>query len=70
MVLQTGWDSLFQNTVKLLLSDQLRNHQKALAEEKGLPNATNVHHIKLSDNIYYTLTTHYFQENPMLLVLI
>ena len=40
-------------TVKLLLSDQLRDHQKAVVEEKGSPNATKVHHTKQSDNIYY-----------------
>ena len=57
-------------TVKLLLSNQMRDLQKAVAEEKGSPNATKVHHMKPSDNIYYTLTTHYFQQNPMLLVLI
>ena len=28
-------------TVKLLLSDQLRDDQKAVAEEKGSPNAIN-----------------------------
>ena len=58
------------NTVKLLLSDQLRDHQKAVAEEKGSPNAAKVHHTKQRDSIYYTLTTHYFQQNPMFLVLI
>ena len=56
--------------VKLLLSDQLRDHQKAVAEEKVLPNATKVHQIKQSDSIHYTLTTHCFQQIPMLLVLI
>ena len=57
-------------TVKHLLSDQLRDHQKAIAEEKWLLNATKVHHTKQSDGIYHTLTTHYFQQNAMLLVLI
>ena len=61
---------VFGSTVKLLLSDQMRDLQKAVAEEKGSPNATKVHHVKPSDNIYHTLTTHYFQQNPMLLVLI
>ena len=59
-----------EGTVKLLLSDQLRDHQKSVAEEKGSPNATKVHYIKPSDNIYYTLTRHYSQQNPMLLVVI
>ena len=58
------------NTVKLLLSDQLRDHQMAVAKEKRSSNATKMHHTKQSDNIYYALTTHYFQQNPMLLVLI
>ena len=40
-----------KHTVKLLLSDQLRYHQKAVAEEKGSPNATKVNHIKPTDNI-------------------
>ena len=44
------------------------DHQKAVAAEKGSPNATKVHHIKQSDGIYYTLTTYYFRQNPMLLV--
>ena len=57
-------------TVKVLLSNQLRDHQKAVVEEKGSPNATTVHHTKQNDSIYYTLTTHYFQQNPMFLVLI
>ena len=52
------------------LSDQWRDQQKVVTEEKGSPNTTKVHHIKHSDSIYYTLTTHYFQQNPMLLVLI
>ena len=56
------------HTVKLLLSDHLRDNQKAVAEEKGSPNAIKVHHTKQRDSIYYTLTTHYFQQNPMLLV--
>ena len=43
-----------QYTVKLLLSDQWRDHQKAVAEEKGSPNATKVHNIKQSDSIYET----------------
>ena len=34
----------YKDTVKLLLSDQLRDHQKAVAKEKGSPNATKVHH--------------------------
>ena len=55
-------------TVKLLLSDQLRDYQKAVAEEKVSPYATKEHHTKRSDSIYYALTTHYFQQNPMLLV--
>ena len=55
-------------TAKLLLSDQWRDHQKAVAEEKGSPNATKVHHIKQSDNIFYTLTAHYFQQNPVFLI--
>ena len=38
-------------TVKLLLNDQLRDHQKAVAEEKGSPNATKVHHTKKIDSI-------------------
>ena len=42
--------------VKLLLSDQLRDHQKVFTEEKGSPSATKVHHIKLSDNIYFNNT--------------
>ena len=58
------------STVKLLLSDHWMDHQKAVAEEKVSPNATKVHHTKRSDSIYYTLTTQYFQQNPMLLVLI
>ena len=33
-------------TVKLLLCDQFRDHQKAVAEEKGSLNATKVHHTK------------------------
>ena len=41
-------------TVKLLLWDQLRDHQKAVVEEKGSLNATKVHLIKQSDIIYYT----------------
>ena len=57
-------------TVKLLLSDQFRDHQKVVAEEKWSLNATKVHHTKQSESIYYTLTTLYFQQNPMLLVLI
>ena len=57
-------------TVKLLSSDQLRDPQKAVAEEKGSPNATKEHHTKQSDSIYYTLTTRNFQQNLMLLVLI
>ena len=60
---------IFLCAVKLL-SDQLRDHQKAVAEEKGSPNATKVHHTKQSDSIYYTLATYYFQQNHMLLVLI
>ena len=59
-----------RHTVKLLLSNQLRDNQKAVAEEKGLPNETKVHHTKQRDSIYYTLPKHYFQQNPMLLVLI
>ena len=55
-------------TVKLLLSDQLRDHQKAVAEEKGSPNATKVHHTKQRDGIYYTSTTQYFEQNSLLLV--
>ena len=55
-------------TVNLISSNQLRDHQKD--EEKGSPNATKVHHKKRSDNIYYTLTSYNFQQNPMLLVLI
>ena len=55
------------DTVKLLLRDQLRDHQKAVAEEKGSPNAIKV---KPTDNIYYTLTTHYFRHNLVFLVLI
>ena len=57
-------------TVKLLLNDQLRDHKKAVIEDKGLPNATKVHHTKQNDSIYYTFTTHSFQQNPMLLVLV
>ena len=48
----------------------MRDHQQGVAEEKGSPNATKVHLIKQSDSIYYILTTHYIQQNPMLLVLI
>ena len=48
----------------------MRDHQKAVAEEKGSLNATKVHHTKQSDSIYYTLTTHCFQDHPMLFVLI
>ena len=55
-------------TVKLLLGDQLKDHQKAVAEEKGSPNATEVHHTKQNESIYLTLKTHYFQQTPMLLV--
>ena len=51
---------IVQSTVKLLLSDQFGNHQEAVAEEKGTPNATKVHHTEQSDSIYYALTTHYF----------
>ena len=58
------------NTVKLILSDQLRDHQKAVAEEKGSPNATKLHPTKQSDSIYNTLAIYYFQQNPMLLVVI
>ena len=47
-----------------------RDQQNAVAEEKRSPNATKEHHIKESDSIYYTLTPHYFQHYPMLLVLI
>ena len=34
------WCQVVANTVNLLLSDQLRDHQKAVTEEKGSPNAT------------------------------
>ena len=53
---------LFGHTVKLLLSDHLRDHQKAVAEEKRSPNATIVHYIKQSDSIYYTLSTPYVKQ--------
>ena len=43
---------------------------KAVVEEKWSPNATKEHHTKQNDRIHYTSTTHYFQQNPMLLVLI
>ena len=52
------------------LSDQLRDHQKAGAEEKGSPNTTKVQHTKESDSIHYTLTSRDFQQNLTLLVLI
>ena len=41
-------------TVHLLLSDQLWDHKKMVAEEKRSPNATKVHHIKQRDSIFYT----------------
>ena len=47
----------FYSTVKLLLNDQWRNLQKAVAEVKRSPNATKVRHIKQSDSIYYTFIT-------------
>ena len=43
----------------------LLSYQKAVAEEKGLPNATKVHHTKQSDSLHYTLTTHYIQQNSI-----
>ena len=42
----------FSSTVKLLLSDQLRDHQKVVTEEKWSLNATKVHLTKQSESIY------------------
>ena len=54
----------------LKLSNKLRGHQKVVTEEKWSLNATKVHLTKQNESIYYTFTTLYFQQNPMLLVLI
>ena len=65
-----GPSLLYLCTVKLLLNEQLRDHQKVVAEEKWPLNATKVHLTKQSGSMYHTLTTLYFEQNPVLLVLI
>ena len=60
-------ESYFQKDVFIFPCCQAQN---VVAEEKWSLNATKVHLTKQSESIYYTLTTLYFQQNPMLLVLI
>ena len=50
---------LDRERVKLLLSDQLRDHQKAVTVEIVSPNATKVHYTKQSNSIHYTLTCYF-----------